>query len=151
MRPSRCGQQPCQPTVVLRIWCELCKLSRRTKACSRRPSAAADTGVSETSERTRMALIIFGKSRCSLCGTVLAAGEDLVATTHFIADETDPLWRYSDSGMHRRCFLAWEHRPNFVAKYNAIAGQHVWGNGTRERMELDGTIVVEPVRPPTAR
>ena len=59
-------------------------------------------------------IIIRGKTSCSLCGAVLADGEDVVATTHFIADQADPLWRYSDSGMHRECFLAWEHRALFV-------------------------------------
>jgi hypothetical protein len=95
-----------------------------------------------------MALIILGKTSCSLCDTVLMAGEDIVGTSHFIGDETDPLWRYSDSGMHRSCFLAWEHRLAFVAKFNATVGQQVSGNRTRHRMELDGTIVVEKVQLP---
>ncbi|HEV8585879.1 MAG TPA: hypothetical protein VGT02_12995 [Methylomirabilota bacterium] len=91
-----------------------------------------------------MALTIWGKSPCALCGVVLEAGDDLVGTPHFIADQADPWWEYSDASMHRRCFLVWEHRQAFVAKYNATIGQRVWGNGTRHRMELDGTIVVEP-------
>lgn len=66
---------------------------------------------------------------------------------HFIADRTDPLWRYCDSAMHRECFLAWHRRLEFVEKYNATIGQQVWGNGTRHRMALDGTIVVEEVGP----
>ena len=40
-----------------------------------------------------------------------------MGTTHFIADEADPLWKYTDTGMHRRCFLAWEQRQAFIAKY----------------------------------
>lgn len=91
-------------------------------------------------------VLVLGTTQCSLCGKVLAAGEEVVGTTHFIADETDPLWRYSDSAMHRGCFLAWEHRAAFVAKYNATVGQVVWGNGTRHRMELDGTIIAERAR-----
>ena len=74
-----------------------------------------------------MALIIYGKTPCALCGTVLVAGDDLVGTMHYIADESDHLSKYSDAGMHRHCFLAWEHRPAFVAKYNATVGQQVWG------------------------
>jgi len=97
------------------------------------------------------ALVFLGKTPCSLCGAVLEPGEDVVATTHFIADEADPLWKYSDAGLHRRCFLNWPHRVAFVEKYNATVGLQVWGNGTRHRMELDGTIVVEQVQPPRAR
>jgi hypothetical protein len=98
-----------------------------------------------------MALVIHGVTTCPLCGSALNTGDDLFGTTHFIGDEADPLWKYSDAAMHQRCFLAWEHRPAFVAKYNATVGQEVWGNGTRQRMQLDGSIIVEQVRTPEAR
>jgi hypothetical protein len=97
----------------------------------------------QTEETKRMALIIGGKSTCSICDDLLGDGDDLVATTHFIADKTDPLWRYSDSAMHRICFLSWEHRLKFIEKYNETIGQIVLGNGTRHRMQLDGTIVLD--------
>ena len=71
--------------------------------------------------------------------------DDLVSFTHFIGDMSDPLWRFSDSAMHRQCFLTWSHRTDFIDKYNASVGQIVWGNNTRHRMEPDGTIVVEDV------
>lgn len=64
-----------------------------------------------------MALVMRGKSTCPLCGKVLAEGDDIVGTTHFIADRNDPLWRFSDAAMHRACFEAWEHRGEFEAKY----------------------------------
>jgi len=67
-------------------------------------------------ETKQMALIIGGKSTCSICNHILEDGEDLVATTHFIADKTDPLWRYLDSAIHRSCFLSWEHRLKFIEK-----------------------------------
>ena len=75
-----------------------------------------------------MALVLYGKTPCSLCG-----------------------WKYSDAAMHRRCFVAWDHRAAFVAKYNATVGQVVWGNGTRQRIELDGRIIFEQVQFPEAR
>ncbi len=87
-----------------------------------------------------MALIIRGTTECSLCGTVLIDGDDLVATSHFIADEDDPLWRFSDSAMHRRCFLAWELRQRFIDMYNERVGSITWGNGTFHSMTDDGTI-----------
>jgi hypothetical protein len=47
-----------------------------------------------------MALLALGRSRCSICGEVLQPGQVIVATTHFIGDPADHLWRFSDSGMH---------------------------------------------------
>ena len=64
-----------------------------------------------------MAIIITGKSACALCGQTLLAEQEIVGTPHFIADRKDPLWRFSDAAMHRTCLDAWEHRAEFVAKY----------------------------------
>ena len=80
-----------------------------------------------------MALFDPGFTPCALCGKVLAEDDDLVGTTHFISDRDHPLFPYSDSLMHRACFLKWEHRAAFVAAYNAEKG-HV------HRMRSDGTI-----------
>ena len=94
-----------------------------------------------------MALILLGKTQCALCSAVLEAGDDLVSTSHFIADPKDPLWRYSDAAMHRRCFLSWPQRAAFVEKFNATVAVHVWGNGMCHRMRPDGTIVAERAVP----
>ncbi len=91
-----------------------------------------------------MALIFFGTTECSLCGVVLNQGDDIVATTHFLADRNDPLWRFSDSAMHRSCFLAWDRREAFVKKYNDTVGAVTWGDGTHHHMEDDGNISVLP-------
>ena len=69
-------------------------------------------------------------------------GDDITATSHFIADEQDPLWRFSDSAMHRSCFLAWDHRAEFVAKFNRIVEGMTFGDGTYQHMESDGVIAV---------
>jgi len=69
-------------------------------------------------------------------------GDDIVATSHFIADERDPLWRFSDSAMHRSCFLGWEQRAEFVGQFNRIVEGVTFRNGTYHHMELDGTIAV---------
>jgi hypothetical protein len=87
-----------------------------------------------------MALIFRGASRCPLCDGIIAEDDDIVATQHFIPDESDPLWRYSDAAIHRSCFLAWPHRGAFVAKYNATLGRITWGNGMYHDMQADGTI-----------
>ena len=89
-----------------------------------------------------MAIILRGKTKCSICSTVIMDGDDIIATSHFIGDEQDPLWRFSDSAMHRACFLRWDHRAEFVAKFNRIAGEITFGNGTYHHMESDGSIDV---------
>jgi hypothetical protein len=89
-----------------------------------------------------LALTLLGKTECSICGIILNKGDDLVATTHFIADQNDPLWRFSDSAMHRSCFLGWEYRQSFVKMYNDTIGAVTCGNGTYHHMEDDGHISV---------
>ena len=87
-----------------------------------------------------MALIIYGSSRCALCGLVLERADEIVATPHFVGDPADPLWRFSDAGMHRACFVAWSLRAAFVAQFNAVAAEYVAGNGTVAHMDDAGQI-----------
>ena len=87
-----------------------------------------------------MALILRGQSTCSICSNDLNEGDEIVATTHFIADPTDPLWRFSDSGMHKSCFLEWEHRQEFIRKFNNTRGTMTFGNGNYYHMEEAGSI-----------
>ncbi len=70
-----------------------------------------------------MALIFPGKSCCSICDGVLGRDDAVVATTHFIANRADPLWRFSDSGMHLACYEAWAYRDEFAARYEAARGE----------------------------
>jgi hypothetical protein len=67
-----------------------------------------------------MAIVITGKSTCALCGETLLPKQEIVGTPHFIADRKDPLWRFSDAAMHRTCFDEWEHRAEFVARYEQV-------------------------------
>lgn len=87
-----------------------------------------------------MALVFLGKSTCPICDRVLADGQVLVGTSHFIGDREDPLWRFSDAMMHRECFLSWELRADFVRRFNEEAAKHRFGNGTQHRMRDDGTV-----------
>src|SRR5215813_11649681 len=89
-----------------------------------------------------MAIVLRGKTKCSICDTVISDVDQIVATSHFISDRNDPLWRFSDSAMHRSCFANWPMRAEFVAKYNHIVGQVTTCNGRYHRMESDGTIVL---------
>jgi hypothetical protein len=88
-----------------------------------------------------MALIYKG-IKCAICGREIDIDlkGSYVATTHFIGDSNDPLWRFSDAAMHYECFQAWPHREEFVQKYNSTIGQRVWGNGTRHLMYPDGRV-----------
>ncbi len=70
-----------------------------------------------------MALVFLGASQCSICGELLVHGQSIVGTSHFIADTTHPLWRFSDSGMHADCFDEWAHRDEFSALYYAALGR----------------------------
>jgi hypothetical protein len=67
-----------------------------------------------------MALFVTGETPCSLCGEPICIGDDIVGTTHFISDGSDPLYQYSDSVMHRQCFDAWEYREEFAQRYREV-------------------------------
>jgi hypothetical protein len=86
-----------------------------------------------------MALILRGKSKCALCDLVISENDQIVATSHFIADAADPLWRFSDSAMHERCFLGWDQRELFIEKFNQIVSET--RGDTYHHMNDDGTIV----------
>jgi len=87
-----------------------------------------------------MAIIIRGKTNCSICGSLIVEGDDLVATQHFIQDQSNPLWRYSDSAMHRSCFIGWNGAEPFRATFNQLCGEP----GALRPMQMleDGTVVV---------
>ena len=86
--------------------------------------------------------IIYKGIKCAICGLEIDIGRDasFVATTHFIGDKNDPLWRFSDAAMHYECFQIWPHKAEFVRKYNSTIGQRVWGNGMRDLMHPDGRV-----------
>jgi hypothetical protein len=87
-----------------------------------------------------MALIVVGRTSCAICDRVLEIGDQIVATTHFIADPTDPLWPFSDACMHKWCFLHWDQRQSFVSRYNAIFSNYSSASGMFRQMEEDGIV-----------
>jgi len=89
-----------------------------------------------------MALIESGVTACPLCSQVISEPDEIVTTWHFIDDENDPLWRFSDSAIHRSCFLAWAQREEFVTRFNTFFEKTVFNDGTYRRMKLDGSISV---------
>jgi hypothetical protein len=59
---------------------------------------------------------IYPGMKCPICESVIDPG-DLVVTTRPFLDEGDPLFIYSEMAMHKRCFLKWPRRNEFVARY----------------------------------
>jgi hypothetical protein len=88
-----------------------------------------------------MAMVLLGSAKCPLCGQVLQADQPIVLAPPFLRDPGDPLYRFSDSGMHRACFLSWDLRGEFVSRFNEAAARRVFGNGRMRRMRDDGTLV----------
>ncbi|HEU5170022.1 MAG TPA: hypothetical protein VFU46_05770 [Gemmatimonadales bacterium] len=78
---------------------------------------------------------------CPLCREVIGPAEDRVVTPDFLADESDPFWPFANAAIHRPCFLVWEHRKAFVARYNRVARQLVREDGRFPFMTSEGEIV----------
>ena len=75
--------------------------------------------------------LIYNGIKCAICHREIDLKGQYVATTHFIADPKDPLWRFSDAAMHRSCFEQWEHRDEFTAKYEAFKAHLPRDRGSR--------------------
>ena len=90
---------------------------------------------------TVMDRIEAGRAYCALCGDAIRPGEDALYTPDFLADETDPFWRFADAAMHRACFLVWDRRKAFVARFNRAARIWVQPDGSHPRMTSEGEIV----------
>jgi hypothetical protein len=90
-----------------------------------------------------MAIVIRGRTKCPLCAEIIAAGQPIVSTSHFIESPEHPLWLFSDAAMHYSCFQIWPLRSDFVAEYNNSLGRIVWGDGSRHHMQLDGVVTSE--------
>jgi hypothetical protein len=88
-----------------------------------------------------MAIILLGKTTCSLCNQLLRGDEDILGFPHFIHDPLHPLWRFSDSGMHKECFLSWENAEAFRNLYNELWPKLVPQHP--RRMRDDGEIEKE--------
>jgi hypothetical protein len=82
-----------------------------------------------------------GRAHCALCGEGIRPAEDALITPDFLADEADPFWRFADASMHRACFLVWDRRRAFVARYNRAARLWVAPDGSHPRMTSEGEIV----------
>jgi hypothetical protein len=66
--------------------------------------------------------------------------DDLISTQHFIHDESNPLWRFSDAGMHHQCFVNWPLRNDFVQQFNRFFATRFNADDKYQYMQIDGTI-----------
>ena len=89
--------------------------------------------------------IAAGRAHCALCGEAIRPGEDAFVTPDFLADEADPLWRFSDAAVHRACFRVWDRRKAFIARYNRLARQWSERGAAFPRMTSEGDLVPGPV------
>jgi hypothetical protein len=92
-----------------------------------------------------MERVLGGRAYCALCGEAVRPGDDALVTPDFIANESDPFWRFSDAPMHRACFLVWDRRKAFVARYNRLSRRWLSRDGSYPRMTSEGDVV--PARP----
>jgi hypothetical protein len=90
-----------------------------------------------------MERIATGRAHCVLCREVIRPGEAALITPDFLANEADPFWRFADAAMHHACFVVWDRRKAFVARYNRLARQWVALDGSHPRMTSEGDIVRE--------
>jgi hypothetical protein len=88
-----------------------------------------------------MEKIEAGRAYCALCGEAIRPGEDALSTPDFLADDADPFWRFAAATMHRACFLVWDLRKAFVARFNRAARSWVAPDGSHPRMTSEGEIV----------
>jgi hypothetical protein len=88
-----------------------------------------------------MAIILLGRTPCSICGAALVDMEGIVTFPHFIADEMHPLSPHSDGGMHRACFATWKQADAFreiFARFVAERTPH-----RPRKMTAEGDIVAD--------
>jgi hypothetical protein len=88
-----------------------------------------------------MERIEAGRAHCALCAEAIRPNEEAFVTPDFLADESDPFWRFSDAPMHRACFLVWDRRKSFVARYNRMAHHWLASDGSHPHMTSEGEIV----------
>jgi hypothetical protein len=92
---------------------------------------------------TVMDRIEAGRAYCALCGDVIRPDEEALNTPDFLAADTDPFWRFADAAMHQACFLVWDRRKAFVARFNRVARAWVQPDGSHPRMTSEGEVVFE--------
>lgn len=64
-----------------------------------------------------MAIILIGRSCCTICGETLEAAQDITATSGCAFPPGHHLRDHCDAGMHWDCFWRWPYRSEFSRGY----------------------------------
>lgn len=74
-----------------------------------------------------MAIMIEGSTLCKLCNAPLYAEEEIVLIPAFIKDRTHNLFRFSDSSIHKSCFMNWKDKMSLIDEFNLYYQKHYRG------------------------
>ena len=69
--------------------------------------------------QVKMALYNPGFTKCPICNQIVGESQKRTGFTHFIEDDKDPLWRFSDAVFHYDCFMKWECKEEYLKRYRA--------------------------------
>ena len=64
-----------------------------------------------------MAIVIRGKSKCSICQKIIEENDAIVSFANFVPNELDPLWLFNDAGFHETCFQSHPLAKQAKARY----------------------------------
>jgi hypothetical protein len=82
-----------------------------------------------------------GAAVCALCGDTVRPTDDAFITPDFVASDQDPDWRFADVPVHRACFMVWERRKAFCARFNRLARHLLDQEGWCPFLTGDGHLV----------
>ena len=85
---------------------------------------------------------ILGKTRCPLTGKILEQTDFIVCFPHFIFDNTDPLWRYSESCMLREAFNTWGKKKDFLERWKTFECQRYSLPHWKRLLQDDNFLIV---------
>ena len=66
-----------------------------------------------------MAILIRGATQCGICHKVIGDNDAVTMFSHFVANELDPLLRFSDASFHEPCFRRDPLAPRAQAVWDA--------------------------------
>ena len=67
-----------------------------------------------------MAIIIYGKTKCPICGDIIYKDQEIVGFPHFIGDEKNILYFFSDRVFHKKCFFKHSLANNVIEKLESL-------------------------------
>lgn len=95
-----------------------------------------------------MAILVPGRSLCSICEGVIESDQDIVATSGCAFPPDHELWRHCDAGMHWGCFWSWPQREEFSRGYvqSSLHGYAKVYAAVEVYRDADGVVMIEPAK-----